>query len=74
MRHRPTLYARQGGTKVHVVALLREAIEAGYPGATGACGAIVHGPEYLARMVPEAERCQSAACRRLWPAHLRVVG
>jgi hypothetical protein len=62
---RTPVYARQGGVKVHVQnESTRQA----------RCGAELWGEEYLARLVPEHERCQASACRRAWPALLRVVG
>lgn len=63
-RARRTLYARQGGTKVHV---LDETTE------RGACGADLWGDEYLARLVPGEDRCGAAGCRHRWPAQLRAV-
>lgn len=38
------------------------------------CKAELHGPEYLARLVPQHERCQAPGCRNAWPAPLRAVG
>lgn len=64
VRRSPT-FARQGAEKVHVV--VTEA-----PG-FARCGANVDGDEYLARLVPHAERCQASGCRAAWPAVLRVV-
>lgn len=72
MRRRNTevVYARQGGTRVHVVGNARRP----WAGNTvGRCGAELSGDEYLARMVPEYERCQAPACRRWWPATLRLL-
>lgn len=68
LRRRPHSYvfARQGGSRVHVVR--DDRINQSW------CGAELTGPEYLARLVPEHERCQAAGCRVRWPAMLRVVG
>lgn len=64
-RRTPVIYARQGSAKVHVV---NDAT------GRGRCGAELWGDEYLARLVPEHERCGQARCARWWPAILRVVG
>lgn len=72
-RRREPTYAMQGGAKVHVLAMIRSSSE-GWVIHRGACGAELHGEEYLARLVPEADRCQAPACRRQWPANLRAVG
>ena len=67
LRRRPHSYvfARQGSVRVHVA-------NDSTPGRAW-CGAELNGPEYLARLVPEHERCLAAACRTRWPANLRVV-
>lgn len=72
MKRRDTVYARQGGTKVHVAK--PGLVDSNGHGIEARCGAVLHGDEYLARMVPPADRCQAPACRKAWPAHLRSVG
>lgn len=65
MRRRPTVYARQAGRRVHVAR--GDRINQAW------CGAEVHGPEYLARLVPLGERCTASGCRQRWPALLSAV-
>lgn len=68
-RRSEPVYARQGGAKVHVVGNARQP----WAGtAMGRCGALLEGPEYLAHMVPENERC-GGGCGRHWPPRLRVL-
>lgn len=70
MRRRQALWARQGGTKVHVVGNTRHPSEGD---SVGRCGAELWGAEYRAQDVPDYERCRAAACRAAWPAALRLV-
>lgn len=69
-RHRQTVYARQGGAKVHVVGNDRHRSEGD---GVGRCGAGLWGVEYRAADVPAAERCRARACAGAWPAALRLV-
>ena len=65
-----TAYARQGGERVHVVGNRRKPMEGN---SVARCGSSLEGPEYVAYMVPEEERCRSRGCRDAWPPYLRVV-
>jgi hypothetical protein len=69
-RRGPVVYARQGGTKVHVAGNLRQPMAGDH---IGRCGAVLSGEDYLAQLVPVAERCRAGACARAWPPHLRLV-
>lgn len=63
----PAVYAQESGARVHVVTGGSEY------GPTGACGAVLGGPEYLAHMVPVEARCRTRACQRRFPPFLQAI-